>query len=330
VVLPAEDYSLILNVSNPINTASISGVIVQRSNGNFIVKGYDVSNPYFKILRPIASFASGVVKVGGVSEEFSEWSNVANNGNKGVSSVDTTSAESPTGRYYKQGQLLRYNNKFYRVKVGHNAGTTFDSTLFQALPELPVKGGATVQLPAKYETVVTQISYGSEFTSVQEVYDVILGYGAYLETQGFIFDEFNADLNEILNWKFTGKEFLYWTTQNWADGNLITLSPFANYIKYNFPNSVVDNISTGKYEYSLLKADGKPYPIDRFTMSREDTVCTIKTRDANEGLFFATLNSVQKEHAMVFNNSTIFGFITSIETVISLSFCSYFPAEITT
>jgi hypothetical protein len=150
---------------------------------------------------------------------------------------------------------------------------------------------------------------------VQEVYDVILGYGAYLETQGFIFDEYNTDLNEILNWKFTGKEFLYWTTQNWADGNLITLSPFANYIKYNFPNSVVDNISTGKYEYSLLKADGKPYPIDRFTMSREDTVCTIKTRDSTEGLFFATLNSVQKEHGMVFNNFTVFNdTIYDIET----------------
>ena len=315
VVLPSEDYSLILNVSNPINTASISGIIVQKSNGTFIIKGYDIANPYFEILRPIITSSSGVVKVGGVSEEFSEWSDIVNNGNKGVSSVDTTSAESPTGRYYKQGQLVRYNNKFYRVKIGHNAGSTFDPALFQALPELPVKGGATVQSPAKFETVVTQIPYGSEFTTVQEVYNVILGYGAYLETQGFIFDEFNADLNEILNWKFTGKEFLYWSTQNWANGNLITLSPFANYIKYNFPNSVVDNISTGKYEYSLLKADGKPYPIDRFTMSREDTICTIKTRDANEGLFFATLNSVQKEHGMVFNNFTVFNdTIYDIET----------------
>ena len=306
VILPSEDYSLILNVSNPIKTARISGIIVQRSNGNFVIKGYDVANPYFEILQPISSYSSGAVKVGGVSEDFSDWSNVVNNGNKGVSSVDTTSAESATGRYYKQGQLVRYNNKFYRVKTGHNAGSTFDLTLFQVLPELPIKGGAVVQASSKFETTVTQIPYGTEFTTIQEVYNVIIGYGAYLETQGFIFDEFNSDLNEMLNWKFTGKEFLYWTTQNWADGNLITLSPFANYIKYNFPNSVVDNISTGKYEYSLLKADGKPYPIDRFTMAREDTICTIKTKDGNEGLFFATLNSVQKEHGMVFNNFTVF------------------------
>ena len=315
VVLPAEDYSLILNVSNPVKTARISGIIVQRSNGNFVVKGYDIANPYFEILQPISSYSSGAVKVGGVSEDFSDWSNIVNNGNNGLSSVDTTSAESATGRYYKQGQLVRYNNKFYRVKIGHSAGSTFDLTLFQGLPELPIKGGAAVQASSKFETTVTQIPYGTEFTTIQEVYNVIIGYGAYLETQGFIFDEFNSDLNEMLNWKFTGKEFLYWTTQNWADGNLITLSPFANYIKYNFPNSVVDNISTGKYEYSLLKADGKPYPIDRFTMAREDTVCTIKTKDGNEGLFFAALNSVQKEHGMVFNNFTVFNdTIYDIET----------------
>jgi len=306
VILPSEDYSLILNVSNPIVTARISGIIVQRSKGNFKIKGYDVKHPYFEILKPIKISTSGAVRVGGVSEEFTEWSSVVNNGNNGLSSVDLTSASSSTTRYYKQGQLVRYNNRFYRVKTGHNAETSFDLTLYQQLPELPVKGGASAQISKTFENIVTKIPYGTEFSSVQEIYDVIIGYGAFLEKQGFIFDDFNSDLNEILNWKLTGKEFLYWTTQNFADGNLITLSPFANSLKYNFPNSVVDDISGKKYEYSLLKADGKPYPIDRFTMSREDTICTIKTRDANEGLFFAVLHSVQKEHAMVFNNYTVF------------------------
>ena len=306
VVLPPEDYSLILNVSNPIKVARVSGIIVQKSEGKFIIKGYDVANPYFEILRPLKTAISGVVKVGGVSEQFSDWSNVVNNGNKGLSSVDTTSANSTTSRYYKQGQLVRYNSRFYRVKVGHEAQSVFDSSLYQALPELPIVGGAVAQLPARYETGVTKVPYGTEMTSVQEVYDLIVGYGAFLEKEGFVFDEFSTELNEILNWKFTGKEFLYWTTQNWADNSLITLSPFANYLKYSFPNSVTDNITSGKYEYSLLKADGKPYPVERVTTDREDTVCTIRTNDPNEGLFFATLNSVQKEHGMVFNNFTIF------------------------
>ena len=315
VILPSEDYSLILNTSNPIKSSRISGMIVQKSNGNFVIKGYDISNPYFEILKPIKTLAGSSVKVGGVSEDFTDWSNVSNNGNKGLSSVDLVTANSSTTRYYKQGQLVRYNGQFYRVKTGHNAESTFDASLYQRLPELPVVGGASAQLPTRFESTITQIPYGSEFTTVQDVYDVIVGYGAYLESQGFIFDEFNSDLNEILNWKYTGKEFLYWTTQNWADGNLITLSPFANHLKYSFPDSVVDNISTGKYEYSLLKADGKPYPIDKFTMAREDAICTIKTTDSYEGIFFAKLNSIQKEHAIVFNNYTMFNdIIYDIET----------------
>ena len=314
-ILPPEDYTLLLNVSNPVKSANISGVIVQRSNGKLIVKGYDRTNPYFEIFNPIKTSVSGAITVGGVSESFTEWTGIVNNGNSGLSSIDITSASANTTRYYKQGQLVRYNGKYYRVKIGHNAQSTFDSTLFQVMPSLPMKGGATAELPARYETTVTRIPYGTEYSSIQGVYDLLVGYGAFLESQGFVFDEFNTDLQEIVNWKFTGKEFLYWTTQNWADDNLITLSPFADYLKYKFVDSVVDDISAGKYEYSLLKADGKSFPIDKFNLSREDGICVIKTVDTQEGFFFATLNSVQKEHGMVFNNSTIFNdTIYDIET----------------
>lgn len=304
VVLPLEDYSLILNTSNPIKSASISGVIVQKINGKFVVKGYDKTNPYFEVLSPFK--VSGTVTVGGVSSPFTEWTNTVNNGNSGLNSVELTSVEPTTTRYYKQGQIVRYNNRYYIVKVGHNAQPVFDPALFQLLPTLPMTGGATVQIPASFGNTVTQVPYGTEFSTIQAVYDLLVGYGAFLETQGFIFDNFNAELNEILDWKFTGKEFLYWTTQNWANNSLITLSPFANQLKYSLANSTVDNISFGKYEYSLLKADGKSFPISNFNLSREDGVCTIETENTEEGLFFATLNSIQKEHGIVFRNTTIF------------------------
>ena len=305
-VLPPEDYALILNVSNPVKNAKVSGIIVQKSNGRFVLKGYDVASPYFEILKPIKTISGGAVSVGGVSEPFTDWSNVATNSNTGLSAIDLVSASSVGSRYYKVGQIVRYNGSFYRVTVGHSAETTFDSTLYQRLASLPVKGGATAQLPSAFETKVTRIPYGTSFATTQEVYDVIVGYGAYLESQGFIFDEYNSSLRELIDWKFTGKEFLYWTTQNWANNNLITLSPFSNKLKYAFTDSVVDNVVSEKYEYTLLKADGKPFPSSRFSLSREDGYCTITTVGTEEGLFFASLNSIQKEHALVFNNSTVF------------------------
>jgi len=314
-ILPPEDYSLILNKSNPIKSSSISGVIIQRSDGNFIIKGYDKINPYFEIFKPNKQSKSKKITLGGVSAAFTDWTGTVNNGNSGLGSIDITSASANTTHYFKQGQIVRYNGAYYIVTVGHTAQAKFDISLFQKLPELPMTGGATVQAYSKFETSVTSIPYGSSFNNLQDVYDVLVGYGAYLESQGFIFDEYNAELNDIVNWNFTGKEFLYWTTQNWADGNLITLSPFADYLKYSFIDSIIDDIAFGQYEYSLLKADGKSFPIDKFRLSREDGVCTINTIDTLEGMFFATLNSVQKEHGMVFNNSTIFNdTIYDIET----------------
>lgn len=314
-LLPPEDYSLILNVSNPIKSASISGVIVQRAGSTLVVKGYDTTNPYFKILRPLKTSSSGSLTVGGKSESFTEWSGITNNGNSGLSSIDLTSTSANTTRYYKAGQIVRYNGSFYIVIAGHNAQSTFDLKLFQKLPTLPMTGGASVQLSSAFENAVTTVPYGTTYSTIQEVYDMLIGYGAYLESQGFIFDEYNSELNDVVNWKFTGREFLYWTTQNWADGNLITLSPFADYLKYSYLDSVVDNVSSGDYEFSLLKADGKSFPRDKFRLSREDGVCIINTIDTLDGLFFATLNSVQKEHGMVFNNSTIFNdTIYDIET----------------
>ena len=312
-ILPPENYNLLLNVSNPTKSASISGVVIQKLNNKFIIKGYDKLNPYFNIVLPVKSNSSGVLTVGGKSEQFTEWSGAITS--TGLGSIDITSPTSVTTRYYKQGQIVRYNNRYYRVKVGHTTQSTFDVTLFYPLPELPMVGGATAQLSSRFNNTVIQVSYGSQYSTVQEIYDILIGYGAYLESQGFIFDEFNTDLNEIMDWKYTGKEFLYWTTQNWADGNLITLSPFADYLKYSYTNSVVDNISTGDYEYSLLKADGQSFPINNFRLSREDDSCIINTIDTLEGIFFATLNSVQKEHGMVIDNTTIFNdTIYDIET----------------
>lgn len=316
VVLPPEDYSLILNTSNPINSISISGIIVQKTNGKFRVKGYDVANPYFEILIPIKTVALGTVSVGGKSEDFTEWSGITVNNNPGLSSVELTSAKSATSsRFYKAGQIVRYNNRFYRAKVGHTPGGTFDPKYWQEMPYLPMKGGVTVRSASRFEDRSIKIPYGTEYSTIQEVYDLIIGYGAWLEKQGFIFNENISDLGEISNWKYSGKEFLYWCTQNWADNNLITLSPFANTLQYSFRDSIVDNLISNNYDYSLLKADGKSFPINNFVLDREDGICTIKTQNTEEGIFFATLNSVQKEHALVFNNNTIFNdTIYDIET----------------
>ena len=298
-LLPQEDCKLILNTSNPVKSASISGLIIQKIDGYFVLKGYNRIDPYFTVFAPIRTTNTAAMTIGGVSEPYIKWS------------AGTTG----TGNFYQQGQIVSYGPNFYLTKVSHRSTESFATTYFQLLPELPVNGGATVQTADQFESTPIQIAYGTKFSRIQDVYDVIIGYGKWLENQGFIFDEYNSDLSVVLNWDFCSKEFLYWTTQNWATNSVITLSPFADKIKYSLANSIVDNIFDNFYEYSLLLANGLPFPRGNVSVDRQDGVCIISTSNTDAGIYFATLYSVQKEHALIFNNTTIFNdTIYDIET----------------
>jgi hypothetical protein len=315
-LLPQEDYELILNVSNPVKTVTISGIVIQKTSGKFVLKGYDQFSPYFNVLMPIRNTNTPAITIGGISEPYVNWSEGSAGSNNGLTAADTTTAQSAiAGNFYSAGQIVSYRNKFYRVKVSHQAGSSFNPSLYQILQSLPVNGGATVQVAASFENTTTHVPYGTTFERLQDVFDVIVGYGKWLETQGFVFDQYSADLDTIVDWNLSSREFLYWTTQNWADNSVITLSPFADNVKFSLPNSVVDNIFDSFYEYRVLKADGLPISKNNLTISRNDGVCVINTINTVEGIYFAELNSVQKEHAMVFNNKTVFNdTIYEIET----------------
>lgn len=306
-ILPSEDYALFLSKSNPIKSVSASGIIIQKHNGKFVIKGYDTYSPFFTIFEPLRNSQTPAITVGGVSESFVEWMPSDSDNDSGLAAADTTTAYAASkGNFYQVGQVVKYGSKFYRVKISHTSGSVFNQSLFQSLIALPIKGGASVQLATAFSANTTQIPYGAEFSRIQDVYDVIVGYGKWLESQGFVFDNFNSDINSLLDWNLSAKEFLFWTTQNWADGSVITLSPFANYVKYALPNSIVDNIFDSFYDYSVLKSDGAPFPRNNLSVSRTGGECVVKTTDETAGIYFIKLNSVQKEHAIVFNNTSVF------------------------
>ena len=308
-LLPQENYKLRLNVSNPVKSIGISGFIIQKANGNYTIKGYDRDRPYFTYYKSIRNSTTPAITIGGVSEPYVTWaSDVGTNGSTGLTDVDVTTANSAVvGHFYQKGQLVYYGNSFYRVQTSHRSGSTFNTSYFQILSQVPTTGGATVQISNRYESTENILPYGTTLTTIQEVYDLIMGYGRWLEDQGFIFDQHSKELGTVIDWKLTAREFLFWTTQNWADNSIITLSPFADQIKYQFNQSIVDNIFNSFYEYSLRTADGSPYPQKSLSITRDEGICTIGTLPNSEGIYFARLNSVQKEHAMIFDNKTIFG-----------------------
>ena len=285
ILLPVEDYTIHFNVSNPVKVVNISGFLIQKLQGKFVLRGYDKVKPYFTTLPTIHEKSDTYITVGGKSEDYSVWSiNV----------------------YYPIGQVILYENSFYRATNNHNSGTTFNSLNYSALNELPTINATVVAYPASFGKDTIDIPYTTSYNSIQEVADVMAGYGRWLETQGFEFDEFSNNISETLNWKFAIKEFAYWSSQNWADNSVIAISPFANTIKFIFQDSVVDNIFGSFYDYTLLKADGLPFPFADLSISRTDGQCVITSKNDQEGIFFASLRLVQKEHALILNNTSRF------------------------
>ena len=283
--LPPEDYQIHFNTSNPIKTIAASGVIVIKSNGSYVVRGYDTTDLYFNVYQPLHQKTDPGITIGGSSEAYLTWA---------------------SGQSYYAGQIVLYQNTYYRANRNHIAGTTFNVSNYTSLPGLPSSGGVTILNAINFDTEVTQVTYGTAFNSVQEVVDFLFGYGHWLSSQGFIFSDFNNDFNQVVDWLFTVKEFTYWTTQNWADNSVITLSPFANQLQFQFNEGVVDNILDSFYEYNLLRADGTTFPATNFGLFRDNGIFTIKTENTFDGIYFARLHVVQKEHAIIFNNKTIF------------------------
>lgn len=304
VSLNSEDYTVFLNQGSPIAVQSISGLIVQRTAAGYKLRGYDKTYPYFTILKPVYSTTDSTLTVGGKSEPYVEWkaSEVLNS-----DSLQVGTAVSATGaNFYQTGQAVSYNNGWYRVKVSHTSGATFNSAYFTQISGPTLVGGVSVVKPRRFETVETLIPYGTVFETVQDLYDVIMGYSEWLTGQGFIFDEFQPDLSQVLDWEYAAKEFLYWSSQGWADNSVITISPFANGLKYQNAEGIVDNVLNRFYEYSILKADGTILPPNKLSMQRLDNTFTIKTVNTFDGIYFAQLNVVQKEHNLIFNNASYF------------------------
>ena len=287
VFVPDENYQIYLSVGTPIKTLAMSGIIVERGDQGYIVRGYDSINPYFKIYKAMLMPNDQVISVGGVSEQFITWAS-----NSNVSG----------------GTIVQNGQKYFRAVANHITKETFESSLYFPLPYLPTTGGIEAQVPKNFENVETIVPYGTVFNSIQSVYEFILGYGKYLEAQGFTFNSVMAGLDTVANWELSGKEFLFWSVQNWSTSSVISLSPFAGNVSFYSKDSVVDDLYDVFYDYSLLKSDGTIIDRNKISIAREDSKFVIDTAGIeNDGVYFVKINLIQKEHVVVFDNHTIFG-----------------------
>lgn len=232
VIIPDDNYSLVLNKSTPTSSPSYSAVIVEKTEAGFVISGYDSNNPFFTIVPPVSTGTTKTIKV--------------------------------------LEQSVNYYTNFVSFKAN--------------------------------------ISYGTEFTTFQQLATFLAGYERSLIAQGFRFDYFDADLGAIRDWQLSTKEFLFWAQQGWAAGSTIVLGPFADRIKLVSPMSAVDAVSNTFYGSKVINQNYMTLDSSTYTVQRDSNNTFRLSLDNTKGdmIAFASVNMVQYEHALIFDNRTQF------------------------
>ena len=287
-LLPSENIHIGISTTPPIKDYRYSGVIIRKlSTGQFTVYGYDLLEPSFNYYKPSLSSKKIDLTIGGTSVNYTQFQ---------------------IGQQYAAGRIVKYNNAYYSAKVSHLADK-FDIDKWQFLSnKVPMKNAieATYKpLVDKQETKI--VNYGHVFDSVQDVVDFLIGYGAWLEDQGWVFDSYVSESNEIQNWLYSTKQFMTWVSQDWINDSIIQLSPLANKIKLDVDIGYPSNIeATYNGVYSLLDKNGYAINPGLTKVHREDSIIEVEPLRNDFGIYFAVAYSQQTEHSLVIDNTTSF------------------------
>lgn len=291
-LLPDENSQQFLYTSPSKREEFYGGVIIEWTGQGWAVWGYDVLNPSFTVIPGNKFGPKRKVVVGGKSTKRPpEWK---------------------TQVQYRSGDIVLYNTNFYKATVDHLSSNKFDPTKW-----------VSTTLPESYDGLVVNeyldsnptresqnIAYGTVFDNPEDVYNFLVGYQRYLETRGWIFDEIDVN-NNIRDFRLSGREFLHWAQNKWEPGTILTLSPFAEKVKFATNWGTVRSIeSIINGVYSILDQDGYLIEPSETRVTRNGDVVTVESNNPDKGIYSLRLFVSETEHVLLFDNYTIFGDVT--------------------
>lgn len=284
-LIPQEDVNLVTYKSPSIREEFYSGVLVQWTGRGWKVIGYDIVHPVFNTFAIDSGGPKVKVTIDGVTDSFaSDWHQ---------------------NTYYPSNVLIQYKGFKYRCTKTHTSSRTFEAEFWSQ--DGRDDNGSTNSLiyHRSHYTDVVSVPYGTEFKSRQAVADFLSGYEAYLISRGWNFEQYDSDINEVRDWKYSTKEFLNWTQVSWAENTFIALSPSAASAKFNNSHGSIQNVEQLiNGSYALLGKEGTAISKNQVEADRtEDGITVSVTNDAIYGL---RLSITEVEHAVVFKNTTKF------------------------
>ena len=281
--IPEENFGITLNTSSPIRSVVYSGMIITLHETGYEISGYNSDFPYFSYYKWNQS--GETITAGGISEIYSEWQ---------------------PGETYVAGKVVFYAGKYYRTNVTHQS-TQFNSSNFTMLAKLPISGGQSAILRTSWnKNDVRTLAYSTKLSSVQEVVDLLQGYSEYLIDQGFEFDQFNQGTTSVSNWITSINDFLFWTTQSWPVGSVLSISPAASKLVLKTEKAVVQDIFNPAFGYKIFRVDGNSLNANYLSVYRGINEFAITSTGDTHGIYGATFYLVQKEHVLTLDSRTMF------------------------
>ena len=288
-LMPEDSHQILLDKSAPIDRLVYSGVVVTKTASGWKVEGYDTQNANFYILPSIEPGPNHTVRVGSRPEAFITWT---------------------AGTSLVKDQVVKLDNNYYRVISSHttdvdNIGVNVRLAPLSGLPEV---GGIVGIIWDTFDTMPLRVPYGTQFNSIQGVFDFLISYGRFLESRGFIFSQYSADLNEVLNWQTSAKELLYWSTQNWNAGALLTLSPASTGLTMYIPQGEIDGLYAPTSDpRSVLNQSRTPLTANDLDVDRNfDVVTVVPTNSTEKSIYYLSANVRNYDHLVIFDNRTTF------------------------
>lgn len=286
LLVPTNNFEVILHKGQPIKLYSYSGIIVRAmANGQFVVYGYDLLNSSFEVMDR-SNMQRINITIGGTPAPFRPY---------------------VAGDTYHSGDIVRYNGVFY-LSNGTILANKFDNNNWQKLTSLPTVGGVEVVHRPRSESTSHTVPYGTVLNTVQEVFDVIIGWGDYLTSQGWQFTEVSSESSLLNDWLYCAKQFLYWLNTNWAPDASIQLSPGANKVMLTIEHGYPDDIETiSNGIYSILDKYGVAIPTISTTIDRDGRYISVSpVDDSVGGIYFLQVTASETEHILIFDNVTSF------------------------
>ena len=163
--------------------------------------------------------------------------------------------------------------------------------------------GITVKVANDYNSKKIIVPYGTIFNSVQDVAQFIGSYGAYLQSQGLLFDEIENGIE--INFRQLTGEFIYWALTGWEIGNIVTLNPAANKLYFNKDSNIVQPLTIQRNNF-ILNQNLYPIQVNDLSIERYQTEFIAKPLNGGDAISYAQFSVSNFEHGIVFDNTTLF------------------------